>query len=248
MDILQVWKRIGETPLQALERAKIEYRINKKGCYTGRLDPMAQGCMTLLFGDQVHKSQTYNSFSKTYRFQAILGVSTTSYDPLGRITNVHQIPQKETEQFLQRITALEGDLEQTLPPYSAYRYQGKPLWMHATAGTLPYPLPTKSVKVYNIRALHTHPTMVSLDEYRRTVLDDIDDMINNSGSKSAFDYEGIISDWNDIQSGQIDHFYRISLEADVSSGTFVRALVNNTAAELGIPAHAFRITRTRTYT
>lgn len=240
MDIIRVWKRIGETPLDALLRAKQEFNIGGKACYTGRLDPMAQGSMTILFGDQVHNAHEHNRSSKIYRFQAVLGVSTNSYDPLGRITNVRQVTAAEAELFYNQITSINGDIRQEIPPCSAYRYQGKPLWKHEVEGTLPQPLPTKIVKVYSITPLQSHPTTVILDEYRKDVLSDISDI-----GGSVFDLDRITGDWNDLQSWQISHVYRICLEANVGSGTFVRALVHDTAKNIGIPAHAFRITRVK---
>jgi len=244
MDIVQIWKRIGETPLQALQRTRTEYGIPdcKKSCYTGRLDPMAQGAMTLLLGDQVHQAKRHNSSSKTYRFQAILGISTTSYDPLGRITNIRQVSAVEAEQFMSNILQLNGNLEQFVPPCSAYRYKGKPLWKHSSEGTLPDVLPTKTVKLYSIKHLQAHPTLISFLDYRKDVMDDIKDTMALS-PEAQFDFQGIKSDWKDVQPGQIANVYRICFETKVGSGTFVRSLVYDIAHKLGIPAHTFRITR-----
>ncbi len=239
MDILQVWKRVGETPLECLQRASGEYGIDKKGCYTGRLDPMAQGAMTLLFGDQVHQSPLFNGSSKIYRFQAVLGISTTSYDPLGRVTHVRQVSADEAEAFTTRLLQLGGDITQVLPPCSAYRYKGKPLWMHAQNGTLPSPLPTKQVQIYTIRKLQPHPTSISLDQYRQQVFEDIAELTPADG----FDVSGVKDDWTELPAKHV--LYRICIEAHVGSGTFVRSLVYDTARDLGIPAHAFRITRMR---
>lgn len=241
MDVISAWKRIGETPLQTMKRVRADYGIPNeiKGCYTGRLDPMAQGLMTFLFGDQIHQSHSYNQSDKRYQFQAVLGLSTSSYDPLGRITNIREINSVEAKRFLNRIIELSGETVQVLPPCSAYRHNGKPLWLHALNGTLPVPLPTKKVKVYNIRALHPYPTRIDLQQYRRDVLNDINDF-REGNANNGFKFDDIIEDWNGVAG--ID-LYRIGLEANVGTGTFVRSLVYDTACELSIPAHTFRITR-----
>lgn len=251
MDVIRVWKRIGETPLQALSRTRKEYDIPEDivGCYTCRLDPMAQGAMTMLFNDMVNEKtqKKFNSSSKTYRFQAILGISTTSYDPLGRIQNIRQVTAEEAKQFMIKICELGGEIEQRLPPCSAYRYKGKPLWLHAINGTLPDTLPTKRVHVYSVHALQPHPTIVSLEKYRSAALSDISD-VKGLNPDANFQYDDIISDWCELREGQpLNYVYRVCLEANVGSGTFVRSLVHDTAQELGIPAHAFRITRTQTF-
>lgn len=240
MDILQVWKRIGETPLEALERATQEYDKKTKACYTGRLDPMAQGVMTLLFGDQIHQSTTFNERSKTYRFQAVLGISTTSYDAMGRITQVRPVSFTEAEAFTAKLLELTGEITQVLPPCSAYRYKGKPLWVHEQNGTLPNPLPTKQVVVHSIKCLQPHPTTIMLDQYREQVLDDI----SSVSPEGNFDIVNILNDWKELPSDHV--IYRICIEAHVGSGTFVRSLVYDTARLLSIPAHAFRITRIST--
>jgi tRNA pseudouridine55 synthase len=202
--------------------------------------------MTLLFGHQIHQSHRFNASSKTYRFQAIIGVSTTSYDPLGRIVNVRQVAAQEAEKFITEILKLQGDIEQILPPCSAYRYKGKPLWKHSMEGTLPNPLPVKSVKIHSIKSLQPHPTMVSLNEIRAEVLGDIGDF-QRLNPEADFNFESIQEDWKDLREAQIQHFYRICLEATVGSGTYIRSLVYDIAKKLGIPAHAFRITRVRTF-
>lgn len=248
MDVTLIWKRIGESPLQALERTRIDYGFppSLRACYTGRLDPVAQGEMAILWGDRVHQSHYFNGKDKTYRFQAHLGISTSSYDVLGRITNIRPVTYTQAKQFVDELLKLnqapDQTIEQVLPPASAYRYKGLPLWLHAKQGTLPNPLPTKKVKLYQIKTLQDHPTKISMELHRAEALDDINDfrLLN---PVADFDYHSFISDWTDLHDGQIDYFYRICLEATVGSGTFVRALVHDTATKLGIPAHTFRITR-----
>lgn len=242
MHVIKAWKKVGETPLQALERTRADHKVEAelKSCYTGRLDPMAQGLMTFLFGEMIHCSETYNQSRKTYRFQAILGISTNSYDPMGRITSFRQISSAEARAYQAEMLKLLGTQEQPLPPYSAYRYKGKPLWKHALEGTLPDPLPTKSVEILSICNLNPHPVKIDLDQYRSECLDDIKDV--QELNPDTFRYQEIISDWND--QSHLDYIWRISFEADVTAGTYIRALVHDLGAQMGIPAHAFRITRT----
>lgn len=238
MDTIQLWKRIGETPLEASRRIQDEYMKSQKVCYTGRLDPLAQGYMTILFDDEVHHAPSYNGKSKTYRFQAVLGIETDSYDVLGRITNHRQITALEAEAFMKKMTGLSGRMEQEIPACSAYRYKGQPLWQHAKNGTLPYPMPTKQIEIYSVSALQAHPTMLSVGAYRKDVLDDIADVTRPAG----FAFGQIIEDW---ESQPEITLYRVCFDATVGSGTFIRSLVHDTAISLGIPAHAFRITRLR---
>ena len=226
--------------MQCLDRIRREYNItDSRYCYTCRLDPMAQGVTTLLFGDAVSSSAAVNSSDKVYRFQAILGVSTTSYDPLGRITSARLVTDLEVARFARALTSLAGrEVEQEIPPCSAIKYLGKPMWQHCKDGTLPANMPRRRVKIYSVRALQP-PVMVDMDRYLCECISDIKDVMSLNSS-ADFQYREILQDWNSVQLG---HVYRLVFEAKVSSGTYIRGLVNDIGASLDIPAHAFRITR-----
>ena len=51
----------GETPLEALEafRARNKKYKNEKMTYAGRLDPMAEGVLIVLVGEEVHNKEKY---------------------------------------------------------------------------------------------------------------------------------------------------------------------------------------------
>ena len=55
--VINLYKPVGFTPLQAVERFKEENVRYKKEkiSYPGRLDPMAQGVLLLLVGDETKK-------------------------------------------------------------------------------------------------------------------------------------------------------------------------------------------------
>jgi tRNA pseudouridine55 synthase len=241
--IIHMWKKIGETPLQTLARARETYSIDAdiKACYTGRLDPIAQGIIVILFGDMIHRSPEFNSSDKTYQFQAILGVSTDSYDAMGRLNHVYDISYSQAKQYLHRIVELHGDVLQPMPPCSAYKYKGKPLWMHYRAGTLPEKMPTKKVHVYDVTELCPNPLHITLASYRKECLDDIGDVHIDTERDGSFPLDDIKKDWRACD-GKIN-LYRVLLRAHVSSGTYIRSLVHDTGKSLNIPAHAFRITR-----
>lgn len=242
--IIRMWKKIGETPLQTLSRARDTYSIDAdiKACYTGRLDPMAQGVIVILFGAEIHRSPEFNSRDKTYQFQAILGVSTDSYDAMGRIEKIHDVTYAQAKQYLSAILQLLGDIDQPMPPCSAYRYKGKPLWMHHRAGTLPTILPTKKVHIYEVSSLCPNPLCITLGKYRQECLDDIKDVGTLEERDGVFPIEDIKGDWKAADKDIV--LYRILLRAHVSSGTYIRSLVHDTGQSINIPAHAFRITRT----
>ena len=244
MPVITVWKHIGETPLQALERARKDYRLEgvEPACFTGRLDPMAQGVQINLFGQDVYdKQDDCNSCRKTYRFMAILGISTTSYDPLGDISDIVDITYDKAMRFHTAMMNMKGKIMQPFPPCSAYRYKGHPLWWHAKHGSLPSIMPSKEREIYEVK-VKSKPVQLPVSTYRRSVISDIKDVQHFSdGSGSDFNCEEVIKGWRGLRSDI--GIWRGQYEVTVSSGTYIRSLVHNLGVELGVPAHASRITR-----
>ncbi len=282
MPIITVWKHIGETPLQALERARKDHHLEgvEPACFTGRLDPMAQGIQINLFGQDVFTKQDhYNGCRKTYRFTAILGISTSSYDPLGEITDIINITYDQAMRFHTAMLNMKGKIRQPFPPCSAYRYKGHPLWWHAKHGSLPSIMPSKEREIYGCTCVSNSststsststsststsststssaststssastsstssgkPVNLSLSAYRRSVISDIKDVQHFSREGSDFNCEEVIKGWRGLRADIC--IWRAQYEVTVSSGTYIRSLVHNLGVELGIPAHASRITR-----
>jgi tRNA pseudouridine(55) synthase len=235
------WKTIGETPLACMHRTLREHGFpeSTKACYCGRLDPMAQGVSVFLIGEALTKENIahWNSCRKTYRFYAVLGIKTDSYDCLGRIKGITCVSHDDAEQYNRAIMALSGqELWQEFPPLSAYRYKGRPLWARALDGTLPHPMPGAMRKVTRITKTEESRIM-ALAEFRAMVLDDISQL----HSPGDFNASVISEDWLALQAHS--SVYLLAYEAEVSSGTYIRGLVAEIGCKLGIPAHAWRITR-----
>ena len=240
MTILKTWKRIGETPLQAMTRTLKDHKQeDAKACYAGRLDPMAQGIMVILVNQEYFCLQDYyNSCTKTYRFQAILGISTSSYDAMGNIQDVTEVTSDQALKYNSAMLKIKGKINQPFPPCSSVRYKGKPLWWHAKHGSLPSILPFKEREIYCIKSLNS-PVESCLKDYRKLCVGDIQDVENLS--PGVFNTEQIIKEWKSLNSKI--KIWKLQYEVTVSAGTYVRSLVKDLGQQFNIPAHAFRITR-----
>ena len=73
------------------------------------------------------------------------------------------------------------------------------------------------------------------------VFDDLNDFKVQRATNNDFPVDTIMKNWKDISTPT--ELYRLVFKATVSSGTFVRGLAHDVCASLGIPSHAFRITR-----
>lgn len=57
----KIYKPIGVTPFELVQKFKLDNKIDGKVSFSGRLDPMAHGEMVLLTGDEIQKAPIYNT-------------------------------------------------------------------------------------------------------------------------------------------------------------------------------------------
>ena len=103
--------------------------LNEKATHTGTLDPMAEGVLVLLTGEDRLVKGSLSDWKKTYSFSIVWGVETDSGDKLGMIKNVdlaQATPQEFPIQKLKNLCAnFPTEYLQTVPIFSAARYAGK---------------------------------------------------------------------------------------------------------------------------
>jgi len=141
--ILELYKKEGETPLEAIEefrKKNLEYS-DVKMTYAGRLDPMAEGVLLVLVGDECKNKENYLGLDKEYEFEILHGIQTDTYDILGlpAKSGTSDVPQIEIETSNTSIDAIEkskGKFTQKYPPYSSMTVQGKQLFQWAREGRL----------------------------------------------------------------------------------------------------------------
>ncbi len=154
--ILPVWKRWGETPLEALERLRthLGLDIHIPMTYAGRLDPAAEGVLVVLSNTAVHKKEEYLALPKTYTAQIVFGLSTDTGDMLGVYTGARAV-EVTAEKIQQTLTTYVGTYTQAYPLFSSKPVGGKPLFTYGHSGEV-VEVPTHEVYVQEI-------SLVSLD-------------------------------------------------------------------------------------
>jgi len=226
--VKQVYKRIGETPLETLNRNKdptiTEY------AYTGRLDPMAHGYLLLLFGDETKKIKEYNQKSKKYKFQMLVGIETDTTDILGLIQTYTTSTQINVNQIVQKYNGLTYYQEYHI--YSSMTAPNKdgikvPLWKLAKDKDLPKIIPSKIVTINDFK----------LNQMFIINRNDLQSKIRNNLSQltttGQFRLDEIKSKWESFTFS--DQYYVYEFDADVSSGTYIRQLVKDIGTDLGKP-------------
>ncbi|MFC2157205.1 tRNA pseudouridine(55) synthase TruB [Acidobacteriota bacterium] len=94
----------------------------------GTLDPQATGLMLIAVGKTTRLFPFLSKADKVYTGVIRLGFSTDTYDKEGARTSdeVSTFPAEDV--INDELKALEGEILQTPPPYSAKKYKGKPLY------------------------------------------------------------------------------------------------------------------------
>jgi len=238
---IKVHKNIGETPLEALERVRVVHNIlnSVPMTYAGRLDPMAEGLLLVLVGEECKNKEEYLGMDKEYEVEVLFGFSTDTGDLLGKVKSqklkVKSESQKsKIEEILQ---SLVGKFEQEYPKFSSKTVEGKPLFAYAKSGELPDELPSKQVEIYDIKFLEERK--ISNDELLNYIEENIGKV------KGDFRQEEILSGWREVLNNKNEQNEIIKIKVNCSSGTYMRLLAEKIGEKLGSSALAFSIRRTR---
>ena len=100
-----VYKNKGETPLRCLRRLCTDSQ--RTYTYAGRLDPMAEGLLLILVDDECKRARSAHRLNKMYEFEFIVGLSTDTYDCLGRITDCSAVCDDAPQQVTRAIERLQ---------------------------------------------------------------------------------------------------------------------------------------------
>ncbi len=231
-----LYKRLGETPLECILRYKKVSGENRVMTYAGRLDPLAEGVLLCLIGDECKNTDRYLSLNKKYKFEILVGFSTDTHDLLGIVNSFGDtITDKINPALLQEFI---GKRLQKYPAYSSRTVDGVQLHTLAREDRLVnIVVPSREVEIFDLRI--TGKKEVSRDELLDTIKSKIDLVRGN------FRQDTIKNRWDHVlRSNKSTEFEIYELEMSCSSGTYVRALIRDMSYKIGIPMCAFSIIRT----
>ena len=119
----------------------------KKIGHAGTLDPMADGVLLALLGHATKISNyLMENGEKRYSGCLRLGQVTDTWDAEGRVLEEKTWEYVSARDVLAEIHAWQGRLAQPVPPFSAAKHQGRPLYKLARTGIL-FPLKVKDVEI-----------------------------------------------------------------------------------------------------
>lgn len=239
------YKKCGQTPLECINQLKNKPNMaDIPITYAGRLDPLAEGVLIALVGDECMKKDKYLALSKEYELTVLFGFSTDSYDLLGKITKI--VASKEelleevfTTKIQEILPRFIGNINQSYPPYSSKPINGKPLFQWAREGKLDeIEIPSHKVHVDSIDILNFG--LLKKEDLHKKIKEAV------TLVKGDFRQDEILKLWEQtLQNSSQDSFATLTLKISCGSGFYARVLAHELGRELGVPALALHILRTK---
>lgn len=149
--LLVLNKPKGPTSAGCLEKIKRNLKQKKIG-HAGTLDPMASGVLLVLLGKGTKLAGHLTEGGKVYSGALQIGLATETYDMEGleQVTAPWQhLDQAAVHEAVQEWTRMET---QVVPPYSAAKHKGKPLYKLSREGK-EIPVKTKPLMVTRAEVL-----------------------------------------------------------------------------------------------
>lgn len=233
-----LYKRLGETPNQCLMRFKMHNpEISALPMtYAGRLDPLAEGLLLVLSGDEIQNKNVYLDLKKSYLFEILWGFSTDTSDVLGIVTK-NEISIPTTIEVKKSLENFVSKFQQKYPAYSSKTINGVPLLEWARSGKLhEIEIPSHEVEIFEIEHIN-----------RRHILGV--DLLNEVKAKiksviGDFRQKEILNRWIEILVNNLEKEFIIDqILMTVSSGFYVRQFVSDFADTFDAKAIAFHIKR-----
>lgn len=244
LKIIHVNKPVGLTPLETIKKIReIKPELhNKKIAYAGRLDPLAQGVLLLMIGDETKNRQHYLDQSKSYIFEIVFGLQTDSYDLLGYLkeTEIHKQKMNINLFVNTFVNKSVGDYLQSYPPYSSKPVNGKPLFWWAKNNKLEeIIIPQRHITITDFSVLKTNT--ISIKTLKENVFGTVP-LVNGD-----FRQEMILQRWEELFSkikNSNQTLPTATFQISCSSGTYIRSLAHQMGQEAGCGAITITIIRT----
>lgn len=249
-------KRVGETPLAALER----FRHTRPGleqvpmAYAGRLDPMASGKLLILIGDECRRQEAYHGLDKEYEFEVLFGVRSDTGDVLG-VVEACAGPEVGFAGLRAVCKELIGTHTFPYPRFSSKAVGGKPLHTWTLEGRLDeIEVPEYTARIYKLQLLDIFD--VSNNKLYRSVTKKIETIPPATDTRKAlgndFRRPKVHASWERLHH-QTANGYELGVRpltrriakfrCTASAGTYMRTLAEVIAERLGTCGLAYSIHR-----
>ncbi len=233
------YKKPGLTMGQTINLFKKENNISKC-CYCGRLDPMARGQLLLLIDDECKDMPKYLTHNKEYKFEIIYGLATDTDDPLGILENTNNNYNYNYNDVARSAEIIKnyikvGKFEQKFHNFSSKRVNGIPLWKNHLENRITQCV-THIVEIFSVN--YDDIKCYDFKDWKTEIINNINSLEGN------FRQEKIINQYNQLD---LNILYALPITINVSSGFYIRQLVNDIKNHINFPILTFDINRTKIY-
>jgi tRNA pseudouridine(55) synthase len=243
-------KELGKTPLEALTAYKAVHPELRDVpmAYAGRLDPMAEGLLLVLLGDECKVQERYHAYDKEYVFEILFGMRSDTGDILGLTASCTQGPFTAND-IKTVLGELQGAITLPYPHFSSKTVQGKPLHMWKLEGRIDeIEIPTKESMIHKLDLLSLRTidgaSLRSSVHERIALVSKVTDPKKSLGKD--FRREDVLALWDThLASTAQEEFVIAQVRCIASSGTYMRSLAEVIASKLHTCGLAYSIRRTR---
>ncbi len=178
----------------------------KKITFVGRLDPMAEGNIHLLWSGDMEEKQKIQNQDKEYTVEVLLGVQTDTGDILGLIEFVNEEIAFDLEKFI-------GPFEYEYPTYSSPHIKkvlkGEKVIHRKQKGYI-YSIESKDIQKYNA------------NELQRIIFD----KLSQCSMEGDFRLDQVKQGWNNFFENNEKEFQVLTLQVKCKRGTYMRVLAS----------------------
>jgi len=244
-------KQVGETPRMVLDRYRKEntWVGDIPLAYAGRLDPMAEGLLLVLVGDECKNQKKYHALDKEYEFEVLLGFSSDTGDILGMAESDAGMSRVSDARMKSIMRQLEGKQKFAYPVFSSKTVKGKPLFLWALEGRLgEINIPFADITIYNLdyKGMRT-VAKKELWECMEKKIKSIPVVAEKSKALGTdFRRSDIQRRWKSVwDSFDDEYMFQIARFTCIcSSGTYIRTLAEKIAEKADTMGLAYHIKRT----
>lgn len=232
-NILPIWQPVGCSTNFIAQ--KIAEKLNTKTSHTGTIDPMAQGVIIVLLGEERLKKYEYAKWIKGYEFEIIFGIATDTYDGMGKITKINLEKNINAEILLNLKDKFLGKYLQKIPPFSTKKIKGKHMHEYARKGQF-VEIPIKAGKLYQFILLDF--SQIKTEIFVKKIIKNVQ-IINGD-----FRQNEIIEDWkNFLQKNPEQKLYKAKFYVETSKGIYIRSLSQDICKELDTVGFVYNLKR-----
>ncbi|MCK4833537.1 MAG: tRNA pseudouridine(55) synthase TruB [Gammaproteobacteria bacterium] len=167
--VLLLDKPQGCSSNHILQKVKRLFGAAKAG-HTGSLDPLATGMLPVCFGEATKISAFLLDSDKRYHLKCQLGVSTTTGDAEGEVTETSDASSITEQDVSAVLPEFLGEIEQIPPMYSALKHNGERLYKLARQG-IEVERKARNVTIYDIELISLSIDEQAADGQERVILE-----------------------------------------------------------------------------